>query len=84
MMTLLYSGNNIGGLEVMDRAGRWVPVPVTDGAFTVNLGDLSRKKGAVLGERYLAPLREVSPSATRLPTLTFPGAHAIHLTSCSL
>src|SRR5205823_14683646 len=28
------------GLEVMDRAGRWVPVPVIEGAFTVNLGDL--------------------------------------------
>ena len=40
MMTLLYSDNDIGGLEVMDRVGRWVPVPVTDGAFTVNLGDL--------------------------------------------
>jgi isopenicillin N synthase-like dioxygenase len=40
MMTLLYSDNDVGGLEVMDRADRWVPVPVTDGAFTVNLGDL--------------------------------------------
>jgi isopenicillin N synthase-like dioxygenase len=40
MMTLLYSDNDIGGLEVMDRAGRWVPVPVIDGAFTVNVGDL--------------------------------------------
>jgi isopenicillin N synthase-like dioxygenase len=40
MMTLLYSDNDIGGLEVMSRAGRWVPVPVIEGAFTVNLGDL--------------------------------------------
>ena len=40
MMTLLYSENDIGGLEVMDRAGSWVRVPVIDGAFTVNLGDL--------------------------------------------
>ena len=40
MMTLLYSDNDIGGLEVMDRAGSWVRVPVIDGAFTVNLGDL--------------------------------------------
>jgi isopenicillin N synthase-like dioxygenase len=40
MMTLLYSDNDIGGLEVMDRAGRWVAVPAIDGAFTVNLGDL--------------------------------------------
>jgi isopenicillin N synthase-like dioxygenase len=40
MMTLLCSDNDIGGLEVMDRADRWVRVPVIDGAFTVNLGDL--------------------------------------------
>jgi isopenicillin N synthase-like dioxygenase len=40
MMTLLYSDNDIGGLEVMNRAGCWVPVPVIEGAFTVNLGDL--------------------------------------------
>jgi isopenicillin N synthase-like dioxygenase len=40
MMTLLYSDNDNGGLEVMDRAGRWVPVPVIDSALIVNLGDL--------------------------------------------
>jgi isopenicillin N synthase-like dioxygenase len=40
MMTLLYSDNDIGGLEVMDRAGRWVPAPVIEGAFIVNVGDL--------------------------------------------
>jgi len=40
MMTLLHSDNDIGGLEVMSRAGRWVPVPVIDDTFTVNLGDL--------------------------------------------
>jgi isopenicillin N synthase-like dioxygenase len=40
MMTLLYSDNDVGGLEVMDRQGRWVRVPPIDGAFTVNLGDL--------------------------------------------
>jgi isopenicillin N synthase-like dioxygenase len=40
MMTLLYGDNDVGGLEVMDRAGRGVPVPVIDGAFTANLGDL--------------------------------------------
>ena len=40
MMTLLYSDNDIGGLEVMDLAGRRVRVPVIEGAFTVNLGDL--------------------------------------------
>jgi isopenicillin N synthase-like dioxygenase len=40
MMTLLYSDNDIGGLEVMDRADHWVSVPAIDGAFVVNLGDL--------------------------------------------
>lgn len=40
MMTLLYSDNDVGGLEVMDRRDRWVRVPPIDGAFTVNLGDL--------------------------------------------
>lgn len=40
MMTLLYSDNDVGGLEVMGRADRWVRVPVIAGAFTVNLGDL--------------------------------------------
>ena len=40
MMTLLHSDNDIGGLEVMDRAGTWVGVPKINGAFTVNLGDL--------------------------------------------
>ena len=40
MMTLIYTDNDIGGLEVMDRAERWVSVPVIDGALTVNLGDL--------------------------------------------
>jgi isopenicillin N synthase-like dioxygenase len=40
MMTLLYSDNDIGGLEVMNRAGHWVRVPVIKNGFTVNLGDL--------------------------------------------
>ena len=40
MMTLIYTDNDIGGLELMDRAERWVSVPVIDGALTVNLGDL--------------------------------------------
>src|SRR5690349_13780025 len=40
MMTLLYSDNDIGGLEVMSRAGHWVRVPIIENAFTINLGDL--------------------------------------------
>jgi isopenicillin N synthase-like dioxygenase len=40
MMTLIHSDNDIGGLEAMDRSGRWVRAPRIDGAFMVNLGDL--------------------------------------------
>jgi isopenicillin N synthase-like dioxygenase len=40
MMTLIYSDSDVGGLEVMDRAGRWVAAPPSGDAFTVNLGDL--------------------------------------------
>jgi isopenicillin N synthase-like dioxygenase len=63
MMTLLYSDNDIGGLEVMDRAGRWVPVPVTDGAFTVNLGDLMMRW---TNDRWRSTLHRVvnPPTAT--------------------
>jgi len=50
MMTLLYSDNDIGGLEVMDRAGRWVPVQVTDGAFHRE----SRRFDDALDQRPLA------------------------------
>ena len=63
MMTLLYSDNDIGGLEVMDRAGRWVPVPVTNGAFTVNLGDLMMRW---TNDRWRSTLHRVvnPPAAT--------------------
>ena len=63
MMTLLYSDNDIGGLEVMDRAGRWVPVPVIDGAFTVNLGDLMMRWA---NDRWRSTLHRVvnPPAAT--------------------
>ena len=40
MMTLIYSDNDVGGLEVMNRAGCWVAASPAGDAFTVNLGDL--------------------------------------------
>ena len=61
MMTLLYGDNDVGGLEVMDRAGHWVPVPVIDGAFTVNLGDLMMRW---TNDRWQStPHRVVNPPA---------------------
>jgi isopenicillin N synthase-like dioxygenase len=40
MMTLIHSDNDVGGLEVMDRAGGWVAAPPLGEAISVNLGDL--------------------------------------------
>src|SRR5438477_200295 len=40
MMTLIHSDNDVGGLQLKDRGGRWIDAPVVPGAFMVNLGDL--------------------------------------------
>jgi isopenicillin N synthase-like dioxygenase len=63
MMTLLYSDNDNGGLQVMDRAGCWVPVPVIDGSFTVNVGDLMMRWS---NDRWRSTLHRVAnpPVAT--------------------
>jgi isopenicillin N synthase-like dioxygenase len=62
MMTLLYSDNDIGGLEVMNRNGSWVPVPVIENAFTVNLGDLMMRW---TNDRWRSTLhRVVNPAET--------------------
>jgi isopenicillin N synthase-like dioxygenase len=61
MMTLIYSDNDVGGLEVMDRAGRWVAAPPAGDAFTVNLGDLMMRW---TNDRWRSTLhRVVNPAA---------------------
>jgi isopenicillin N synthase-like dioxygenase len=62
MMTLIYSDNDIGGLEVMDRAGHWVAAPPSGDAFTVNLGDLMARW---TNDRWRSTLhRVVNPAAS--------------------
>ncbi|MFF3878145.1 isopenicillin N synthase family dioxygenase [Streptomyces sp. NPDC001978] len=40
-LTILYQDNGTGGLQVLDRtARRWLDVPVVEGSFVVNIGDL--------------------------------------------
>ncbi|WP_282204049.1 isopenicillin N synthase family dioxygenase [Kitasatospora fiedleri] len=40
-LTILYQDNGTGGLQVLDRTGdRWLDVPVVEGSFVVNIGDL--------------------------------------------
>lgn len=39
-LTILYRDESAGGLQVLDRDGRWLEVPAVPGAFVVNIGDL--------------------------------------------
>lgn len=39
-LTILHSDNDIGGIEVLTRSGKWYRIPRIPGALTVNLGDL--------------------------------------------
>jgi isopenicillin N synthase-like dioxygenase len=40
MLTILTADNDRGGLQVKRRGGGWINVPVIEGAFIVNIGDL--------------------------------------------
>ncbi|MEW1611500.1 MULTISPECIES: 2OG-Fe(II) oxygenase family protein [unclassified Streptomyces] len=39
-LTILYQDNGTGGLQVQSKTGAWLDVPVIDGSFVVNIGDL--------------------------------------------
>jgi len=55
--------DDVGGLEVRDRDGRWLAVPPVDGALLVNVGELLQ---FVCGNRLVAtPHRVVNPSRER-------------------
>ncbi|MFC8230400.1 isopenicillin N synthase family dioxygenase [Streptomyces sp. NPDC057287] len=39
-LTILYQDDGPGGLQVLDKTGEWLDVPVIEGSFVVNIGDL--------------------------------------------
>ncbi|KAK7309438.1 hypothetical protein RJT34_06165 [Clitoria ternatea] len=41
-LTILQDDENVGGLQVMDTSGSFVPVPPLPGSLLVNLGDIAR------------------------------------------
>ncbi|CAM8900003.1 unnamed protein product [Rhodiola kirilowii] len=41
-LTILQDDEDVGGLEVMDKCGRFIPVNVLPGSFVVNLGDIAK------------------------------------------
>lgn len=60
-LTLLYQDDGPGGLQVLDRSGRWCDVPFRSGTYIVNLGDLLAKW---TNDRWVAtPHRVLAPPA---------------------
>ncbi|HKU93999.1 MAG TPA: 2OG-Fe(II) oxygenase family protein [Vineibacter sp.] len=58
-LTLLVQ-DAVGGLQVMDRSGRWIDVPAMPDLVVVNIGELLQF--ATWGDLFAAPHRVVNPS----------------------
>ncbi|WP_251020570.1 isopenicillin N synthase family oxygenase [Streptomyces sp. ISL-98] len=63
-LTILYQDDSPGGLQVQDRQGEWLDVPVIPGSFVINIGDLmaiwTNNKWVSTVHRVVNPPREVS------------------------
>lgn len=55
-LTILKIEDKPGGLQVMNKAGQWVDVPVIPGSFVVNLGDLMMQW---TNDRWISTLHRV-------------------------
>lgn len=68
-LTLLMQ-HEVGGLEVENAAGEWVPVPVRDDAFVVNLGEMLQR---LTGNYFVATNHRVIAHADRYSSAYFAG-----------
>lgn len=60
-LTILAAEDRLGGLQVFNAEGRWVDVPIVDGCFIVNIGDLLARW---TNDRWISTLhRVVNPPA---------------------
>ena len=56
-LTILKPGAGVGGLEVRTGAGEWLAVPLIDGAFVVNIGDVMERW---TNDRWISTLHRVT------------------------
>jgi isopenicillin N synthase-like dioxygenase len=81
-LTILHQRGDYEGLEVqrLDRSDEWIPVPVRDDAFVINLGELMTRW---TNDRWPATKHRVvasgDPNASRTTLTTFhmPALHAV-------
>ena len=68
-LTLLAPGN-VAGLEVVNPAGDWIPVPMIPGTFVVNLGEMLQ---SMTGNYFVATPHRVITTEPRLSAAYFHG-----------
>lgn len=47
-LTILQDDENVGGLEVMDRSGSFIPIDPWPGTFLINLGDVAKVHNSMI------------------------------------
>lgn len=70
-LTILHQDDGPGGVEVLDRLGRWCPIAARPGTYVVNLGDLLAKW---TNDHWVATqhrVRDPGPEADR-PRMSIP------------
>ncbi|KAK5996753.1 putative 2-oxoglutarate-dependent dioxygenase DIN11 [Cladobotryum mycophilum] len=76
LLTLLHQ-DAIGGLEVQNAEGEWIPAPYVPGSLVVNVGDLMAKMS---GGRFVATMHRVRSSGAErfsVPFFCEPGVDAM-------
>jgi isopenicillin N synthase-like dioxygenase len=85
-VTILKPGDTVGGLQVADAKGHWHPVPMIEGSFVINQGDLMARwtNGRWLStlHRVANPPEEAKGGSRRLSIVFFHQPNYDAIVSC--
>lgn len=74
-LTLLRQEDRPGGLQVRNKAGRWIDVPAVPGGFVVNIGDLmaewTNDRWVSTMHRVVNPPRDAADDSRRISIVLF-------------